>query len=63
MQFEVLEQLLHGDFLALKIVHDAVAVVTVRLLDEAQEMLLVHAGSCVDVRVNLMREWVRRVFI
>lgn len=53
MQVERLEQLSHGDLLPFKVVHDTVSVHTVRPLDEAQQMLLVHAGGCVDVSVHL----------
>lgn len=53
VKVERLEQLSHGDLLPFQVVHDTVSVHTVRPLDEAQQMLLVHAGSCVDVSVHL----------
>lgn len=56
MQVERLEQLLHGDLAALELVHDALGVHAVSLLDEAQQVLLVHAGGGVDVGVHLGEE-------
>ena len=53
VQVEGLEQLLHGDLPAVELVHDAVGVHAIRPLDEAQQVLLVHAGGGVDVGVNL----------
>lgn len=53
VQVERLEQLSHGDFLPFKLVHNTVSIHTVRPLDEAQQMLLVHAGSSMDVSVHL----------
>lgn len=53
---ERLEQLLHGDLAALELVHDALGVHAVSLLDEAQQVLLVHAGGGVDVGVHLGEE-------
>lgn len=53
VQVERLEELLHGDLLPSKVVHNAVGIRAVRLLDEAQQVLLVHAGSSVDVGVHL----------
>lgn len=53
VQVERLEQLLHGDLPALELVHDAIGVHAVGLLDEAQQVLLVHAGGGVDVGVHL----------
>lgn len=53
VQVERLEELLHGDLLPSKVVHNAVGIHAVRLLDEAQQVLLVHAGSSVDVGVHL----------
>lgn len=60
MQVEGIKELLHGDLPAFKFVHDAVGVHMVRLLDEAQQVFLVHASGSVDVGVNLeveRREW------
>lgn len=56
MQVQGLEELLHGDLLALQLVHYAFGVHAVRFLDEAQQVLLVHAGSSVDVGVDLGRQ-------
>lgn len=56
MQVEALKQLPHGDLPAFKVVDDAVSIHAVRLLDKAQQVLLVHAGSSVDVGVNLGEE-------
>lgn len=56
VQVERLEQLLHGDLAALELVHDALGVHAVSLLDEAQQVLLVHAGGGVDVGVHLGEE-------
>lgn len=53
MQVEGLEKLLHCYFFPLKIVHDAVSIHAVGFFDEAQQMLLVHAGCGVDVGVHL----------
>lgn len=57
MQLEELEQLLHGDLPAFEFVHDTVGIHAVRPLDEAQQVLLVHASCGVDVSVDL--EWQR----
>lgn len=56
VQVERLKELLHGDLPALELVHHAVGVDAVRLLDEAQQVLLVHAGGGVDVGVHLGEE-------
>lgn len=56
VQVERLEQLLHGDLAALELVHDALGVHAVGLLDEAQQVLLVHAGGGVNVGVHLGEE-------
>lgn len=55
MQVERLKECLHGELSAFKVVHNSVSVHAVRLLDEAKQVLLVHAGGCVDVSVHL--EW------
>lgn len=57
VQVEGLEELLHGDLLAVELVHDALGVHAVRPFDEAQQVLLVHAGRGVDVGVHLERPW------
>lgn len=57
MQVQRLEQLSHGDLLPFQLVHDTFSVYAVRLFDEAQQVLLVHAGGCVDVGVHLRRRW------
>lgn len=65
MQVEGLEELLHGDLFSFKFVHDTVRVHTVRLLDEAQQVLLIHAGSSMDVGVHLAEikiEWITDVW-
>lgn len=59
VQVERLEQLLQGDLPALELVHDALGVHAVRLLDETQQVLLVHAGCSVDVGVHLGKGWRR----
>ncbi len=66
VQVKGLEELLHSDLSPLKVVHNAVSVHAVRLLDEAQQVLLVHAGGSVDVGVHLEgrrddREWITEV--
>jgi len=53
VQVEALEELLQGHVLALQVVDDAVGVHAVRAFDEAQQVLLVHAGGGVDVGVHL----------
>lgn len=53
VQVKGLEEFLHGDLFPLKFVHDAVSVNAIRPLDEAQQVLLVHAGGSVDVGVHL----------
>lgn len=53
MQVEGLVELLHGDLATFEVVHDPVCIEAVRLLDEAQQVLLVHAGRSVDVSVHL----------
>lgn len=53
VQVKGLKKLLHCYFFPLKLVHDAVGIHAVGLLDEAQQMLLVHAGRGVDVCVHL----------
>lgn len=53
MQIEGSEDFLQGHVLALNIVYHSVSIYSVGLLDEAQKMLLVHAGSSVNVGVNL----------
>lgn len=56
VQVKGLEELLHGDLSPFKFVDDAVGVHAVRLLDETQQVLLVHAGGSVDVGVHLERQ-------
>lgn len=53
VQVQWLKKLLHGYFFPLKLVHDAVSIHAVGFFDEAQQMLLVHAGGSVDVGVHL----------
>lgn len=53
VQVERLKERLHGDLLAFQFVHHTVGVHTIRLLNEAQQVFLVHAGGSVDVSVNL----------
>lgn len=53
VQVKGLEKLLHCYFFPLKFVHDAVSIHAVGFFDEAQQMLLVHAGRGVDVGVHL----------
>lgn len=53
VQVKVLEKLLQCYFFPFKLVHDAVGIHAVGLFDEAQQMLLVHAGRGVDVCVHL----------
>lgn len=53
VQVELREDLLQGERLALGLEDGAVGIHAVRLLDEAQQVLLVHAGRGVDVRVHL----------
>lgn len=67
MQVQGLKELLHGDLSPVKFVHNALSIYAVRPLDEAQQMLLVHAGGSVDVGVHLEwqrddREWITRVW-
>lgn len=58
VQIKGIKELLHCDLFPFQFVHDTVSIHTVRLLDEAQQVLLVHAGSSVDVGVHL--EWQSR---
>lgn len=53
VQVKGLKELLHGDLFPFQLVHDAIGVHAVGLLDEAQQVLLVHAGGGVDVGVHL----------
>lgn len=53
MQVERLKKFLHGDLPTFKVVHNSLSVDTVRLLDEAQQVLLVHAGGSMDMSVHL----------
>lgn len=53
VQVKGLEKLLHCYFFPLKLVHDAVSIHAVGFFDEAQQMLLVHAGRGMDVCVHL----------
>lgn len=53
MHIEGGEEILQGHVLALDIVHHSVSIYSVGPLDEAQKMLLVHAGSSMNVSVNL----------
>lgn len=50
---QAVEHLPQGDLLATLLGHSPVRFCLVCVLDEAQQVLLVHAGSCVDVRVYL----------
>lgn len=53
MQIEGGKDFLQSHVLALDVVHHSVSIDAVGLLDEAQKMLLVHAGSGMDVSVDL----------
>ena len=53
VQVQPLEQLLQGHVLPVHLPHHALGVHAVRVLDEAQQVLLVHAGRRVDVGVHL----------
>ncbi|TNN77235.1 hypothetical protein EYF80_012542 [Liparis tanakae] len=53
---EVVEDFLERERLAALLQHHAVGLRLVRGLDELQQVLLVHAGGGVDVRVHLRRE-------
>lgn len=53
MQIEGGKDFLQGHVLALDIEHHSVSIYSVGLLDEAQKMLLVHAGSSMNVSVDL----------
>ena len=57
VQVQPLEQLLQGHVLPVHFPHHALGVHTVRVLDEAQQVLLVHAGRRVDVGVHLPAGW------
>lgn len=50
---QAVEHLPQGDLPAPLLGHCPVGLRLVRVLDEAQQVLLVHAGSCMDVRVHL----------
>lgn len=54
-QVHGLEHLLEGLAAAALYVHDLLGVLLHGSLDEAQQVLLVHAGGRVDVRVHLER--------
>lgn len=56
MQIEGFKDFLQGDILALDIMHHSFSIYSVRLLDEAQKMLLVHAGSSMNVSVDLQKK-------
>lgn len=56
VQIEGSKELLHCDFFAFQFVHNTVSIHTVRFLDEAQQVLLVHAGCSMDVGVYLGRQ-------
>lgn len=58
VQVKGIKELLHGDLLPFQLVHYTLRVHAVGLLDEAQQVLLVHAGGSVDVGVHL--EWQER---
>jgi len=53
---EVVEDFLERELLAALLQDHAVGLRLVRGLDELQQVLLVHAGGGVDVRVHLRRE-------
>lgn len=53
VQIEGSKELLHCDFFPFQFVHNTVSIHTIRFLDEAQQVLLVHAGGSVDVGVHL----------
>jgi len=55
VKVEALKELSHCNFPPFNLVHNTVGIVTVRLFDEAQQVLLIHAGGSVDVSVHL--EW------
>lgn len=50
---QAIKHLPQGDLPALLLGHNSVRFRLVRVLDEAQQVLLVHTGSCMDVRVHL----------
>ena len=50
---QAVEHLPQGNLPAPLLGHCPVGLRLVRVLDEAQQVLLVHAGSCMDVRVHL----------
>ena len=54
---QVLEHLAQRELLPAPLQHHALCLLLIRRLDELQQMFLVHAGSCVDVRVNLVEKW------
>lgn len=53
VQVKRFKKRLHGNFLALQNMHHSIWIHTVGLLDEAEEMLLVHAGGSMDVSIHL----------
>lgn len=53
VQMKRFKKLLHGNFLALQNMHHPIWIHTVGLLDEAEKVLLVHAGGSMDVSINL----------
>lgn len=61
MQIEGGEDFLQGHVLALDIVHHSVSIYSVGLLDEAQKMFLVHAGSSMNVSVDLQTKQKRGI--
>ena len=50
---QAVEHLPQGDLPAPLLGHCPVGLRLIRVLDEAQQVLLVHAGSCMDVHVHL----------
>lgn len=50
---QAVEHLPQGNLPAMLLRHNSVGLRLIRVLDEAQQVLLVHTGRCVDVRVHL----------
>lgn len=50
---QAVEHLPQGDLPTQLLGHSSVRLCLVRVLDEAQQVLLIHAGRCVNVRVYL----------
>lgn len=56
VQIELLKKLFQSEFFAFGVINYTVSIHTIRLLDETQKVLLVHAGCSMDVCIHLRRQ-------